>query len=280
MSRTPLRDSRDSTPSSGEVCGASRPAGRPEAPLAGPGAESSTSTIQPRRAKLAATAAPAGQQKTIQQFITIIAPSLSGKLTEADAVQTKSVDEHFEREHLSWFRRRFGTPIDLLLGNHIRFLLAVALLLGFAIWWHQNKGIQALDRAAQVVSTHRELEITNPDMKKLSGEIKTITQNAASDAQIALNQSGTRPLDMPMLPFMVRRALSGWNAAIAGIILLISIFCTGRLMAITVILAAAIALVGHWYPIPGYGSLQPWMTAAAASILGFVGLLFFRTQEL
>jgi hypothetical protein len=48
-------------------------------------------------------------------------------------------------------------------------------------------------------------------------------------------------------------------------------------MAITVLLAAAVALVGHWFNIPGYGFPAAWTTAAAAGIMGFVALFFFRT---
>ena len=57
--RTPARDSRDSRLSSGEVWGASMPAGRPDEPAAGVAAASSTCTRQPRRARPAATPAPA-----------------------------------------------------------------------------------------------------------------------------------------------------------------------------------------------------------------------------
>ncbi len=57
--RTPLRDRRESTASSGDTWGANTPAGRPDAPAAGSAAWSSTCTCQPRRARLAAAAAPA-----------------------------------------------------------------------------------------------------------------------------------------------------------------------------------------------------------------------------
>ena len=55
----PLRDRRESTLSSGDTWGANTPAGRADAPAAGSAAWSSTVTCQPRRAKLAAAAAPA-----------------------------------------------------------------------------------------------------------------------------------------------------------------------------------------------------------------------------
>ena len=58
-SRTPARVRRDSTLSSGDTWGANTPAGRADAPAAGSRAWSSTVTCQPRRARLAAVAAPA-----------------------------------------------------------------------------------------------------------------------------------------------------------------------------------------------------------------------------
>ena len=57
--RTPLRDRRESTLSSGETCGQNSPAGRPEAPSAGSCPWPSTVTCHPRSARLWATAEPA-----------------------------------------------------------------------------------------------------------------------------------------------------------------------------------------------------------------------------
>ncbi|MPN41599.1 hypothetical protein SDC9_189153 [bioreactor metagenome] len=65
--RTPARDRRESTLSSGETCGANTPAGSPDAPAAGPCA-SSTVTCQPRRAMLAAQALPARPAPMIRQL--------------------------------------------------------------------------------------------------------------------------------------------------------------------------------------------------------------------
>ena len=67
ITRIPLRDRRDSTLSSGETCAANTPAGNPDAPAAGVLAASITVTCQPRRAKLAATAAPARPAPTTTQ---------------------------------------------------------------------------------------------------------------------------------------------------------------------------------------------------------------------
>jgi hypothetical protein len=212
-------------------------------------------------------------------FVTIIAPDWAQRLREPDALTEEDAKQNSReaRHHMSWLRRRFGTPIDWLLGSGLRFVAAMLILMCFAIWWQQNKGSKALDRAEAVVSTRRELEISSSDMTKLSGQIKVVGQDFARGAEEAIRGTGARALDLPFVSPMVCKALSGWNAAIAGIILLLSVFCSGRLMAVTVLLAAAVALVGHWFNIPGYGFPAAWTTAAAAAIMGFIALFFFRT---
>ena len=56
---SPARDRRDSTQSSGEVCGQNSPAGKPEAPSAGAAPWPKTVTCQPRWARLQAALLPA-----------------------------------------------------------------------------------------------------------------------------------------------------------------------------------------------------------------------------
>ena len=58
VARTPSRVIRDSTLLSGDTCVAKMPAGKPEAPAPKFSPWSKTSTVQPRLAKLYATAAP------------------------------------------------------------------------------------------------------------------------------------------------------------------------------------------------------------------------------
>lgn len=185
----------------------------------------------------------------------------------------------FEREHQSWLRRRFGTPVDLIFGARLRFMLAILILFGFALWWHQNNTGDALNRAAQVISTRRELDISNQDMTKVSGQIRVISDQLNNGADVAMRKTGSQPLQLPFVPPLVAIALSSWNAAVAGGLLLLSIFCTGRLMAFTVLLAAAVALVGHWFNLPNFGYPAAWMSASAAGIIGMIGLFFFRRQE-
>src|SRR5690606_28543715 len=61
----------------------------------------------------------------------------SGKRRRSRKIRYTTDD--FERIHESYFRRRFGTPLDLLLGQQVRFAIAAALLLCFTLWFSQNQ---------------------------------------------------------------------------------------------------------------------------------------------
>ena len=68
VARAPARVRRDTGRSSGDTCGATTPAGSPDAPVAGSSAWSSTVTRQPRWARLYATDAPARPAPTTTQW--------------------------------------------------------------------------------------------------------------------------------------------------------------------------------------------------------------------
>jgi hypothetical protein len=86
-------------------------------------------------------------------------------------------------------------------------------------------------------------------------------------------------LQLPSLPPVIGKMLSGWNASVAGVILLLSSFARGKLLGLSIYLAAAIALVGHWYPLPNIGQITPRISAIAAGVVAFLGLFFFRVPD-
>lgn len=220
----------------------------------------------------AAAAAPAGPA----QIIDVIKDVSAELISESDLEEVPEESDEFEREHLSWFQRRFGSPIDLLIGRQVRFVLAIAILLGFAFWWRQNKVDPALQQAADVASRHREISMAAGNPQNL---LKDKLEDVIQGSETVFDGAGKRLVELPYIPQPVRRALSGWNAGLAGLLLLLSVFCEGRLMSLTVLLAAAVALVGHWTALPGVGLPLPWMSAAAAGFLGLVALFFFRVPE-
>lgn len=221
-------------------------------------------------AQTPAAATAAGAPGSTAQLANIVRGVSSDWMKEAAEMEAYDDEEKNERERLSWFQRRFGSPFDLILGPQIRFVLATVILIGFGIWWQQNKAAPALEQFAGTAETRRQLEIE----QSKSGQ--PVAKYVIQSAEVAVRNSGAVPLKIPHVPDMVTLALSGWNAALAGLILLVSAACRGKLMAITVYLAAAIALVGHWFEIPQVGTPLPWMSAAAAAILGFIGIMFLR----
>ncbi len=222
----------------------------------------------------AAGAAPGSPANIMQIVRTVSAEFMNQAAAEAQAQPREVVeyhdDEQDQREHLSWFQRRFGSPFALIFGHQVRFVLAVLILIGFGVWWRQNKGLAALEQVQGIAQTHREIRAE----RVRGGQIDA--QYVIESGRDALEHSGTTPLNIPHMPEVVNLALSGWNAALAGVILLVSAACRGKLMSFTVLLATLVALFGHWFVLPGIGSPQPWMSAAAAGIIAFLGIFFLR----
>jgi hypothetical protein len=236
--------------------------------------------------RLAETAAPSAAPPTkAGMTIQVVQPDWvqdSGKIAAADEVEKKHhEEEEAEREHLSWFQRRFGTPLDFALGQQVRFILAMFVLAGFALWWQQNKGQEALQQGAQIIGSKREvIDVTAKDFSKnVTSVVKDTAKDVAQGLQKASDTTTQKTLELPLVPLRVREALTGWNAALAGLILLVSVFCHGRLMSVTILLAAAVAMIGHRVNLPVVAVPAAWVSALAASIIALFALVFLRKPE-
>jgi hypothetical protein len=146
-------------------------------------------------------------------------------------------DDEYERVHESWFKRRFGTPLDMILSPMIRLILAVIVLAGFTIWWKQNSGVRAARQAASVIDSRREIPIGGQldDWKKTG---KEVAQSAGQAMDAASNLDASHFNSSPNRGTALNRAaepLGGWNAGLAGLLLLLSVFFTGRIMSVLVI---------------------------------------------
>jgi hypothetical protein len=186
----------------------------------------------------------------------------------------QSTDEEYERLHESWFKRRFGTPADFIFGPFVRLLMAAIVLTCFTVWWKQNSGARAAREAMGVLESKREIPI--------GGQLDDWTragQAAVEDAQRAA-EIAARVSDKPLRLFPGSEVLGGWNAGLAGLLLLLSVFFTGRVMAALVIGAALIAMVGHRFSLPILQQpAQAWMSATAGALLWVFGVIFFRQRE-
>ncbi len=220
-----------------------------------------TSSI--KRARAAETMAPGDANKSvlINKDVALegaIAQILRGGEFD-DAGKAKGTagetDEEYEHRHQSWFKRRYGTPLDLVLGLMVRFLLALVVLATFTLWFKQNSGDRAAREALETVNARREIgDITNTNVK---GVIRTAT-NIGEDVKKGVQSVADKTANSPLRPFPTgwqtlndwSEPLGGWNAGLAGLLLLLSAFFCGRIMAVLVMLAAVIAMWGYRIHLP------------------------------
>lgn len=144
-------------------------------------------------------------------------------------------------EKMSFWRRRFGSPVELIFGAGPRLILALAILSGFTSWCMINKG----------------------------KAINNLMQGHAAIDQL-------KPLRVAMLSDSICDAESSFRALIAGLILCLSVFFAGRMYSTCVILGAATLLFGTML----YTGAQTLLiVSAAAGVLILIGILTRRTTE-
>lgn len=154
-------------------------------------------------------------------------------------------------------RNPLGIILGLLIGRHVRAVVASLLLAGCALWAHQNAlfpGAEIKAQATQAVETH---------------DLSRLQQTATRD----LNNP-TVPLVLSGVPSSLTSWLDGWNVGVAGLLLFGSLFYRGNLMALFTLLGAAVAAVGHQY---GIKTVDPFRAEHIALMLGSVlALIGFR----
>ncbi|CAN5567173.1 hypothetical protein BH09PLA1_BH09PLA1_04410 [soil metagenome] len=210
-----------------------------------------------------------------------------GSMAEAGITQGKHAgddDDEHDRRHESWFKRRYGTPIDLICSPMIRVVLAIIVLTTFTLWFKQNSGDQAAREAAEVMNRRREIDVSG-QLTDIKGQIVDLSSDADKARQRLVDRTGNKSVQLFPESFETLNhyatPFGGWNAGLAGLLLLLSAFFMGRVMALIVVLAAAVAMIGHrlGVELPWIGTIAPWMSAAAATLLWIFGVMFFRDRE-
>ena len=153
-------------------------------------------------------------------------------------------------------RSPLARVLGLLIGPSVRAAAALLLLAGCALWAHQNAIIPEADlrtQATQAVET-----------RDLSGLQQTATRG--------LNKP-THALVLAGVPENLTSWLDGWNAGVAGLLLLGSLLYRGNVMASFTLLGAAVAAVGHQYGIKTVEPLRAehiaWMLGSVIALIGF-----------
>jgi serine/threonine protein kinase len=178
--------------------------------------------------------------------------------------------EHDERVRESYFKRRYGTPLDVLLGAHVRFALAAILLVGFALWWNQNGGQAALKEASDLRGAREDVTIT-AQKKDVSHAIETFKE-------VDFKMKGNQPLRTKWLPDRISDIVGTWNGGIAGAMLLLSLCFWGKRMGLGVILGAGIALLAYRYRIP-FVEGNTMLAGIAGVIVSLLSIMFFRQKK-
>jgi multidrug efflux pump subunit AcrA (membrane-fusion protein) len=147
-------------------------------------------------------------------------------------------------------RDPLGTFAGLIVGVHVRAVVASLLLAGCALWAHQNAIFSGAEIEVQATKAFE------------SQDFSTLQETAARDLKKA-----TRPLILPGIPSSATAWLDGWNAGFAGLLLLASLFSRGSCMAVLTLLGAAVAALGHRY---GIRTVEPFRAEHVALMLGTV----------
>jgi hypothetical protein len=96
-------------------------------------------------------------------------------------------------------------------------------------------------------------------------------------ADFTASSNGYRPLRIARVPDWLCDAVGSWSGGLAGVLLLLSIFFDGRLLALSMFAAAALCLFGDRIPWPAATPLPASMAAVALAVAIWVlAILFLR----
>jgi serine/threonine protein kinase len=170
------------------------------------------------------------------------------------------------RRHGNYFERRYGSPFDILVGRSVRLVAAMLIMTGFGLWWSNNGAQDARNKAAALIQAREDATVTARD---------TVKQAVTVTRVFHFTNGGSERLRINHLPNWLCDAIGCWDGAIAGLLLLFSVFFAGRLMGFMVMLASATALLGRHVPLP-IGAEYEWLVPAAAVGLWLIAVLFMR----
>jgi serine/threonine protein kinase len=218
-----------------------------------------------RRAAETAAPAPAATARPAWET----APSLGPSWIHDLAAQP--LDDHLPgHRHESYLKRRYGGPLDVLVGRGVRFVLAAVLLAGFGIWLRQNSFEAVVAEGAKVIATTVDPVDTSkgPNVSKAKEIIRVL--DTSNRPQRELRVTG--------VPTFICDAVGSWNGGLAGLVLLLSCVFVGKKYGAAVILAAGITLFIHRLGLPMLRG-QPALAAAAGVAMLVASVMFLRRRE-
>jgi serine/threonine protein kinase len=159
-------------------------------------------------------------------------------------------------KHQSWFMRRFGGWAGFFLGPPVRFILGALLIAGCMTWVRHN----------DLLPTERVTDTLKSAIDTAGGGAKPSDQ-----APVALERGAPEILRLDFLPDWITRWFGGWQAGIAGAMLVLSAFVTAPKLGLFVVPAALVIVVGAVI-LPSVGSIPDWaISSVVGALIAFMG---------
>jgi serine/threonine protein kinase len=152
-----------------------------------------------------------------------------------------------------------GRVMNLLVGPHVRAVLAAVLIAGCGLWAHQNGLLPGMEAGRQVAAA--------VEAQNLEGLEAAVTVTTAARA--------VAPLRVDEVPPALTSWADSWNVGLAGLLLLGSLCFRGNLMSVLVIAGAGLVVTGHHL---GIQTVEPLRQSHVGLLLGtVVAFVGFRT---
>lgn len=170
-----------------------------------------------------------------------------------------------------YFRRRYGTPMQILTSSMLRLAMALVLLTLYANWWNETHSQSIMSAANEVITTRQEDKTVIAAQK----EISTATVIRAVEAT---SQADEKPLTLPLVPQSFTEPIKPSALLVAGLLLLLGIFFRGTLLGLGMYFSAAVALTGYLFQWPVIGYLPAQIAYMVAAGIWIFSIIFLRVR--
>ncbi|MGH7214597.1 MAG: protein kinase domain-containing protein [Tepidisphaeraceae bacterium] len=257
-------------------------------------AERVTDTMMTRAAKLqesarraAATVGPA-PMTMMKSDMKVVTPGWITAMHDDDHEESQTAKELKKKK--SAFARRYGSPVDILFGQKMRFVLAVLVMLPFLSWVYQNKeglanearAISAQSRDPVDIANEKRIETAKQQVKDVAladESAKKLSTDALTDKMQKEGKVGRDAAkEIKEKEALIAKVFGNSNAGLAGAILLFGAFFRGRMLGLMVMVSAAVAIAGVIYaaqPLP-MGLSARMVAMIAAPSLAALSIFFLR----
>lgn len=233
-------------------------------------APSAKETMAPSAKETAAPTSGKKDKDTLaQDRMQALAKAISSEIGAEDT--EGQGDPNYVRQ--SYVRRRYGSPVDIVLAPMWRVVVGMLLLACFAMWWNQNK------RTDTILNNFDPSKISATDATQLIKKGKDIVAKEVINANATADLQ-SQPLRVPMVPDRITDLLSGYPALIAGLLMVIGGLYRGNLLSVGMYASGAVALLGHHLTTVPFHDTAAIVYGAAAAVWVFSVIFLSVSREL